>query len=371
MSPSVLPWLAATPAEPALQALLPEELARHADIELSDARKLIALVHRGEKLPKRSPAEVRRTALERARACTSLPELRLLARTPSAIDPFVKYALGTTDGVVEAVRIPLERPGRVTVCVSSQVGCGLGCTFCATGRMGLVRNLRAWEIIEQVRVVRADMGPGARVHGVVFQGMGEPLANWREVLQAASVLSEPAAQAIDGRNVTISTAGLPEGIRALGRHLPNVRLALSIGSARPEVRRTLIPIESVHPLQTVLAAVGEHVRVTRHAPLFAYTLLAGKNDGPEDARALARVATEFAATYGKRPRLSLIPYNSIGHDDPYQRTDAAAEARFRDALIAEGVTPSRRYSGGSDVAAACGQLAAGTTTSVRPRASSP
>jgi 23S rRNA (adenine2503-C2)-methyltransferase len=187
--------------------------------------------------------------------------------------------------------------------------------------------------------------------------MGEPLANLSEVVKAARVLSEPCAQAVDARNVTISTAGLPAGIRALAEALPNVRLALSIGSARPEVRRTLMPIDAVHPLESVLVAVGEHTRVTRHAPLFAYTLLASVNDTPDDARALAALVTRFADAYGKRPRLSLIPYNAIGAKDPYERTDAAAEARFRDALVAGGVIPTRRYSGGSDVAAACGQLA--------------
>ena len=345
-------------ALPALQALCPEELAFIAEIDLGEARKIVALVHRGEPLPKRSPSEVRRASLDRVRARTSLPTLALLARTPSTMDAFVKYGLVTGEGVIESVQIPLERPGRVSVCVSSQIGCALGCSFCATGRMGLLRNLRAWEIVEQVRIVRRDLSPGVRVHGVVFQGMGEPLANWQEVRQAARVLSESAAQAIDARNITISTAGLPAGIRDLAAFLPNVRLAISIGSPRSDVRRTLIPIDAVHPLDAVLAAVGDHTVATRHAPLFAYTLLAGKNDTLDDARALARIAKDFANRYGKRPRLSLIPYNSIGPGDPYERTDAITEGRFRDAIVAEGVIPTRRYSGGADVAAACGQLAA-------------
>jgi 23S rRNA (adenine2503-C2)-methyltransferase len=353
----VLPVSTANKAAPALQALLPDELARAADIDVAEARKLVALVHRGEPLPHRSPAQVRRSSFDRVRERTSLPELELVERTPSALDPFVKYALRTHDGVIESVQIPLERAGRVSVCVSSQVGCALACTFCATGRMGLRRNLKAWEIVEQVRVVKRHLGTGARVHGVVFQGMGEPLANLAEVERAARVLSESSAQAIDARNITISTAGLPSGIRALAQALPNVRLALSIGSARPEVRRTLMPIEAVHPLESVLAAVGAHTLETRHAPLFAYTLLAGTNDSPDDARALARVARDFAERYGKRPRLSLIPYNAIGPGDPYRRCEDAAESLFRETLVAEGVIPTRRYSGGSDVAAACGQLA--------------
>jgi 23S rRNA (adenine2503-C2)-methyltransferase len=344
---------------PALQALRPEDLVTIAEgITLGEARKLIALVHRGEPLPIRSPSEVRRSSLDRVRAATRIPALRLARRDVSAVDGFVKYALETDDGaVVETVKIPLAQPGRVTVCVSSQVGCALACAFCATGRLGLVRNLEPWEIVEQVRAVRRDMPAGVRVHGVVFQGMGEPLANFAAVKQAAQVFSESAAQAVDARSITISTAGLPAGIRLLAASLPNVRLAVSIGSARPEVRRELIPLETRHPLVSVLAAVGEHARATNLAPLFAYTLLAGKNDTREDAMALADVVKTFAARYGKRPRLSLIPYNSIGENDPFVRVDEAAHERFRDVLVQNDVVPTRRYSGGGDVAAACGQLA--------------
>jgi 23S rRNA (adenine2503-C2)-methyltransferase len=358
--PTLLPVVANENQLAALQALCPEELAQLATgIEVSEARKLISQVHRLGGLPERSPSEVRRRSLDKVRAVTRLPTLRLLAKVPSSLDGFVKYSMATGDGgVIEAVKIPLEHPARVTVCVSSQVGCGLGCTFCATGRMGLMRNLEAWEMVEQVRMVRRDLESGVHVHGVVFQGMGEPLSNWQEVKQAARVFSESCAQAIDARNVTISTAGLPAGIRALAQTLPNIRLALSIGSARPEIRRLLIPIDAVHPLERVLAAVGDHTTISRHAPLFAYTLLSGKNDTHEDAVALAGVIKRFTQRYEKRPRLSLIPYNAIGENDPFMRTDALGEARFRETLIAEGVIPTRRYSGGSDVAAACGQLAA-------------
>jgi 23S rRNA (adenine2503-C2)-methyltransferase len=344
---------------PALQALRPEELVEAAgDIELGEARKLIALVHRGEALPLRSPSEVRRRSLDRVRAATRLPALTLSSRASSAVDGFVKYALAGADGAVfETVRIPLERAERVTVCVSSQVGCALACSFCATGRLGLLRNLDAWEIVEQVRVVRRELPPGVRVHGVVFQGMGEPLANWPAVLRAARVLSESSAQAVDARNITVSTAGLPSGIRALAQELPNVRLAVSIGSARPSVRRELIPLEARYPLSSVMVAAGDHARATNLAPLFAYTLLAEKNDTPEDATALADLVNVFAASHGKRPRLSLIPYNTIGADDPFRRADEARHARFREMLVQAGVVPTRRYSGGGDVAAACGQLA--------------
>src|SRR6185436_13029838 len=217
-----------------LQAVLPEALARAAGIDLPDARRIVSLVHRTGRLPERAPATIRRRALDAARASGEIPTLEQVDRRPSAEDPFVKYSFRLPDGaVIEAVRIPLERPGRFSVCVSSQVGCALACAFCATGRLGLRRNLETWEIVEQVRLVRGtlDSRRGERVHGVVFQGMGEPLSNAERVVSAVRVLTEPSAGAIDARNVTVCTAGLPSGIALLARALPRVRLGWSIGSA--------------------------------------------------------------------------------------------------------------------------------------------
>src|SRR5205085_3533399 len=131
-----------------------------------------------------------------------VPRLEVVSERRSAVDPFVKYVLRAGDGsVLETVRIPLERAGRYSVCVSSQVGCALACAFCATGRMGLQRNLETWEIVEQVREVRRTLREGERVHGVVFQGMGEPLANLDRVLQAIAVLTDPCARPVDARAI--------------------------------------------------------------------------------------------------------------------------------------------------------------------------
>lgn len=352
----------------ALQATLPDELARVCNIDVSDARRIVSLVHRRGALPDRAPATIRRAALDAARAAGHVPGLDLVDRRASSVDPFVKFAFRLHDGaVIETVRIPLEQPGRYSVCVSSQVGCALACAFCATGRMGLARNLEVWEIVEQVRRVRIDLeenppslpeGARARVHGVLFQGMGEPLANAERVIAAVRVMSEPSALAIDMRNITVCTSGLPTGIRMLLREVPAVRLGLSIGSARSGERRAIMPIDGAHPLEEVLAAAGEHARATRMAPMFAYTLLAGVNDGDEDALALADLARAFAEAHGVRPRLSLIPYNSIakeGTDDPFRPSGRLAA--FREALGARGVGSIVRYSGGGDVGAACGQLA--------------
>ena len=335
----------------ALQAITPERLAAAVPaVSLAEARKLIAQVHRGE--PIAPSSAIRRTSAEAVRAIGSVPSLEVITETPSQLDPFVKYLLAAPDGArFEAVRIPLEHPDRFCVCVSSQVGCALGCTFCATGRLGLTRNLEAWEIVEQIRVVRARL-PRGRVHGVVFQGMGEPLANLDEVLAAIAVLTEPSALGIDARAITVCTAGLPVGIRRLATDAPKVRLGLSIHTALPERRKSLMPIARAHDLDDVLAAAADHARITGLAPLWAITLLDGINDSDDDARALAARARAFADATGALPRLSIIAYNAIGPDDPYRRS--TREQAYRDAL---GLPNHRRYSGGSDVGAACGQLA--------------
>jgi 23S rRNA (adenine2503-C2)-methyltransferase len=341
----------------ALQAITPAALAAAVPAcTLAEARKLVAMVHRGE--PVRASSAVRCVAADAVIAAGHVPTLTIKEVAASAIDPFVKYALAGADGqVFETVRIPLEIAGRWSVCVSSQVGCALACAFCATGRMGLARNLDAWEIVEQIRIVRSQL-PHGRVHGVVFQGMGEPLANLDAVLAAIAILSDPCAQGIDARAITVCTSGLPQGIRRLAREAPKVRLGLSLGSARPAVRRSLMPIDRAHSLDEVLAAAAEHARLTGLAPMWAVTLLAGVNDSDDDARALAERVRAFHAATGQRPRLSIIPFNSLGADDPFQRAPIERERGFRGVLADAGLPSHKRYSGGGDVAAACGQLAA-------------
>ena len=341
----------------ALQALTPAALAAAVPtITLAEARKVVAMVHRGE--PVHPSSAVRRSAADAVRAAGSVPALVVCERAASQLDPFEKLVLAGPDGArFETVRIPLERAGRFTACVSSQVGCALACTFCATGRLGLTRNLETWEIVDQVRAVRATLGPGQRVHGVVFQGMGEPMANLDHVLEAIAVVSEPCALGIDARAITVCTSGHPAGIRRLAREAPKVRLGLSIASARAAVRRSLMPIERAHPLDDVLAAAVDHARTTGLSPMWAVTLLAGVNDSADDARALAERSRAFTDASGVRPRLSVIPYNAIGPDDPFVRASDDATAAYRAVLSDHGLASHRRYSGGSDIAAACGQLA--------------
>jgi 23S rRNA (adenine2503-C2)-methyltransferase len=326
-------------------------------LSLAEARRIFALVCRHGSLPPVTPAGLRRELYLRVRAEFPTPELELVAEQPSALDPFIKYCFAAPDGApVETVRIPLERAGRCVVCVSSQVGCPLGCVFCGTARLGWRRNLDAWEIVEQVRQVRVRLPAGARVHGVVFQGMGEPLLNLEAVLRAARGLSQPSGLAIDARNVTICTAGIARALPRLLAELPRVRLALSIGSARPETRAVLMPSERSQPLASSLELLADHARRTGIAPVLSYTLIGGQNDTEPELSALLRMVQDFVGRAEVRPRVSLVSYNRLGPDDPLEPASAERMGEFRRAIGALGVPVVRRYSGGADVGAACGQL---------------
>jgi 23S rRNA (adenine2503-C2)-methyltransferase len=344
-----------------IQACTPEEVAAACGVPITPARKMVAAVHQRfvDDLVTHMPKNARRVERDAVAAHYRVGKLTIVSREASAIDPFVKYVLECEDGArIEAVRIPLEKPGRFVVCVSSQVGCAIGCKFCATGRMGLSRNLEAWEIVEQVRVVRRELPPGARVHGVVFQGMGEPLANVERVIRAITVLHDPCGQSIEQRSITVCTVGVPSAIRKLAASGLRVRLGVSISSARREVRRSLVPVDKSNPLDEVMEAAVEYVKATGDAPMFAVTPLSGINTHDEDADALAALVRDFREKTGVSPRLSLVPYNSIGDGDPFLRATDEEYDRFHKRLAAIGVPVVRRYSGGSDVSAACGQLVA-------------
>lgn len=352
---------------PTLLSLLPEQLVELVpSVELHEARRVLSFVHRTGALPAITPAGVRRDAFFLVRDSIELRTLIPAERVPSRIDPFVKYAFRThDDSIVEAVRIPLEKPNRYVVCVSSQTGCALRCAFCATGRLGAGRNLEAWEIVDQVRRVRDDLPAGGRVHGVVFQGMGEPLANIDAVLQSIRVMTDPSLQAIDARAITVSTAGILRTLPTFLSQAPRVRLGVSIGHADPERRQALMPIERSNPLRDVLAIAADHAQRTGIATMLSYTLLRGINDREKDADALASLLRDYVARATLAPRVSLIAYNPIGPDDPFEPSDAQSADSFRDRLRSLRVPIVRRYSGGADVGAACGQLGMSLRTELR------
>jgi 23S rRNA (adenine2503-C2)-methyltransferase len=275
--------------------------------------------------------------------------LAVADRRRSQVDPFAKYLFRGTDGALfETVRIPLERP-RYSVCVSSQVGCALGCAFCETGRLGFSRNLEPWEIVEQVLTIRRESRERP-VTGVVFQGQGEPFSNYDNVIRAAEILRAPWGGQIGGDRITISTVGLLPMIERYTDEGHPYRLILSLTSALPGRRAELVPLARTYDIED-LARAMRRLAQKRGGPVsLAYVLLSGINTSPDEAQALGRLFR------GVKVRLSVIDVN-----DPTSRFKPASDAergRFLSALAAEGIGFVRRYSGGPDIHAACGMLAA-------------
>ncbi|HZN93330.1 MAG TPA: radical SAM protein [Myxococcales bacterium] len=291
--------------------------------------------------------QVPRAVREALVATASLPRLRVVERRRAA-DGFVKYLFESPlGGRVEAVRIPIFDQ-KYVVCVSSQVGCALGCDFCMTGKLGFSRNLETWEMVDQVLAVRAEADRPVR--GAVFMGMGEPLLNYAESIRAAEILRHPAGPAISGKAITFSTAGHVPGIRRYVREGHPYRLAFSITSAIPEKRAALMPVERTHPLPELVEAIREYAAVRRERAMLAYVAIRGLNTGREDAEALRRA---FA---GIRIKIDLIEVT-----DPTGRYLPPTEeelSRFRDELQILGAPIARRYSGGKEIGAACGTLEA-------------
>ncbi len=289
------------------------------------------------------PARVRDHLLLHGR----LPALQVLERRRAA-DGFVKYLFGSSlGGRFEAVRIPLFEE-KYVVCVSSQVGCALACDFCATGRVGFLRNLETWEMVDQVLRIRAEADRPVR--GVVFMGMGEPLLNPTEVLRAARILSHPAGLAISARAISLSTAGVVPAIHRYVREGHPYRLVFSLTSAIAEKRRKVMPIEATHSLPELVEAIARYARTRRERAMLAYVLISGFNTGREDAQALAD------AFQGVPIKLDLIDVTDA--TGRYQPPGAEELARFRDYLQVLKAPIARRYSGGKEIQAACGTLAA-------------
>jgi 23S rRNA (adenine2503-C2)-methyltransferase len=214
--------------------------------------------------PTKSP--IPRAALEAMEAGLTWRRLEVVERVTDPTDGFVKYLFRSPDGALtEAVRIPLKKPGRFTVCLSSQVGCAMQCVFCATGRLGLSRNLEAWEMVAAFLTVR-DEAPG-RVTGAVFQGQGEPFHNYDEVIRAARMLAHPCGGRISAKAITISTVGLVTAIRRYTREGHPFRLILSLTSAVPERRARLLPIAGKVPLEDLVDAIA---RVRPRLHLFGH-----------------------------------------------------------------------------------------------------
>lgn len=273
---------------------------------------------------------------------------RIVQRT-EARDGTVKFLLGLADGqLIETVGIPTAK--RLTVCVSSQVGCPMACDFCATGKMGYRRNLELHEILDQVLTVQEDFG--RRVSHVVFMGMGEPLLNRDTVVQAIRSLNQDIG--IGQRHITLSTVGVPRQIAWLAQQDLQVTLAVSLHAPNQDLRQRLIPSAAHYPLDTLIQDCRDYMLRTGRRVSFEYTLLSGVNDLPIHARQLAQLLQQ-ASRSGVQLHVNLIPYNPISEAD-YQRPHPTRVREFVRQLEQHQVRATVRQTRGLDGNAACGQL---------------
>jgi 23S rRNA (adenine2503-C2)-methyltransferase len=279
----------------------------------------------------------------------AISSLGVLQRERSS-DGTAKFLFGLEDGhAVESVLIPEEE--RLTLCISSQVGCRQACGFCLTGAGGFVRNLRSWEIAEQVlavsRILREE---GVRtITNIVFMGMGEPLDNFDQLHRALDVLTDDRAMGISPRRITISTCGLVPQIDRLGASRSRTNLAVSLNASTDAVRDRIMPVNRRYPLKELLAACRRFPLEPRRRITFEYVLLRGVNDSEEDA---LRVSSLLK---GIRCKLNLIPFNPCP-GIPFDRPGDAAVRRFQKVLLDRHYTAPVRESRGRDISAACGQL---------------
>ena len=284
-------------------------------------------------------------------------------RVERAGDGTRKYAFTTAFGdVVEAVFIPdASAEGRNTLCISSQVGCAIDCKFCLTATLGLIRNLGAGEIVEQITRVREDLGalPGAKgkveegaptIGNVVLMGMGEPLQNYNNLITALKIMTDDLGPNFSTRRVTVSTSGLVPRIPRLGRDVP-VNLAISLNATTDEVRDRIMPINKRYNIQALLQACREFPLPPRRRITFEYVLLADVNDSDADARRLVKLLR------GIRCKVNLIPFNEHPYS-PFKRPSDARVAAFQAIVAGAGVSAFVRTPRGDDISAACGQLGA-------------
>ncbi len=249
---------------------------------------------------------------------------------------------------ISAVLMPDE--DRITLCLSTQVGCGYACAFCLTGTMGLERNLTAGEIVGQVLLANALLGESRRVTHLVFMGMGEPLANYAAVVKALRILTDARlGLGYSPRRITVSTVGLVSGIERLGREDLRVNLAISLHATTDEVRQRLMPVNRSWNLEALMAAVRRYPLAPRQRVFFEYVLLEDVNDSVEDARRLVRLLR------GIRAKVNLIPFNDWAGAG-FRRPPLPRILAFQSVLLDAGLTTTVRWSKGEDIGAACGQL---------------
>ncbi|MCA8986092.1 MAG: 23S rRNA (adenine(2503)-C(2))-methyltransferase RlmN [Planctomycetaceae bacterium] len=289
------------------------------------------------------PAELRQQLAAEFTFWKSEIETHQVAR-----DRTEKLLLRLADGeFVECVL--MREPQRITICISTQVGCAMGCVFCASGLAGLTRSLKREEIVEQVARLVHQLDAGENLTNVVVMGIGEPLANLPELLPALERLHEPLGWNMGTRRITVSTVGLPEKIRQLAREGKRYGLAISLHAPNDELRNRIVPVNRNIGIDAILEAAEDFFEITGRRVTYEYVLLAGQNDSREHARELAELLR------GRQSLVNLIPMNTVSLLD--SRGSTYDQARmFGDVLQKAGIMTTIRKRKGSDIDAACGQL---------------
>jgi 23S rRNA (adenine2503-C2)-methyltransferase len=284
----------------------------------------------------------------------------------SQLDGATKLVLRTNAGYAIESVIMRTGTGRVALCVSSQIGCAAACGFCATGQMGIAKSLSAAEILDQVVLAGERMKTeGRTVRNIVFMGMGEPFHNEKAVYEAVSALLSPEMFHHPPSRLLISTVGIPNAMVRCARRFPEVNLALSLHSVRPEVREKLIPLAAKYSLDDLRSAITNINRIQTNTVMIEYLMLLGVNDSREDAHELAAWLT------GLNVHVNLIPYNPIATAPHLRTTERPGRDAFAAILRDAGFITTIRYSLGADIAAACGQLVQDDNRRIARQALSP
>ncbi|MFH1062962.1 MAG: 23S rRNA (adenine(2503)-C(2))-methyltransferase RlmN [Candidatus Omnitrophota bacterium] len=275
--------------------------------------------------------------------------LKQLDKFTSKKDNTLKYIFNTNDGkIIETVFIPTKK--RATICISSQVGCAYGCVFCASGKNGFVRNLRVDEIAAQVLLVKND-NPRRQITNIVIMGMGEPLANYENIIKSLKIFNDPDCFGIGARKITLSTCGLCPQIIALAKEGMQVELSISLHAAEDKLRSKLMPVNRKYPLDELIKTAKQYSKIANRIVTFEYVIIGSVNDSKEDAKNLSNLLKGFQA------KVNLIPFNPVQSVDYLPVTKEAFDA-FCKVLEKNRINYTIRRSRGSDIKGACGQLRA-------------
>lgn len=307
------------------------------------ARQLAAWIYARGATDFSEMTELSRDLREKLSQIATIDCIRQVKKQVSQVDLSEKFLFELSDGEkIETVL--MWEADRVTACVSTQVGCPLGCTFCATGQMGCKRNLTAGEIVDQIIALRDN-----RINHVVLMGMGEPLLNYDEVLKAIKIMNNEMGLSFAAKRITVSTAGIPAMITKLAEENLKLKLAISLNAPTDAKRTKLMPVNKKHPVKELLAAVKAFVKKTKRGVTFEYVLIRDVNDSEKDALALSKLVQ------GIRCKINLIPYNPVD-DLPYDRPSEERILAFRNYLYPRAPAVTLRRSKGEDILGACGQL---------------